>query len=203
MRRATYNQWDLQRAVLGAALSMIADVGPGGITIREAARTAGVTHAAPYRHFASRRDLLAAVAEEGFRALHAAMTRALDAAGDVPLERLRALGLAYVRHAVEHPSHFRVMFGPEVADKGAYPGLVEAGHATLGLLHDTVRGCQRSGAVRAGDPDRMAVALWSLVHGLADLLVDGQVEGGARWTARTAAMARDVTTTIVDGLAAR
>jgi AcrR family transcriptional regulator len=203
MRRASYHHGNLRRALLDAALDLIAGVGPGGFTLREAARTAGVTHAAPYRHFASKQDLLAAVAEEGFRALHGAMTRAIEAAGSVPLERLRALGLAYVRHAVEHPSHFRVMFGPEVGDKTAYPGLVEAGRATLGLLHDSVHGCQRTGEVRSGDPDRMAVALWSLVHGLAALLVDGQVEGGARWNARTAATARDVTSTIVEGLAPR
>jgi len=189
--------------LLDAALDLIAAVGPGGFTLREAARSAGVTHTAPYRHFASRQDLLAAVAEEGFRALHGAMTRALAAAGADPLGRLQGLGLAYVRHAVEHPSHFRVMFGPEVADKTAYPGLREAGQATLGLLHDTVRDCQHAGVVRAGDPDGMAVALWSLVHGLADLLVDGQVEGGTRWSARTTATARDVMATIVAGLAPR
>lgn len=203
MARASYHHGNLRQALVEAALDLIAEVGPGGFTLREAARKAGVTHAAPYRHFAGKSDLLAAVAEEGHRALHAAMTAALAPAGDDPVAALRALGLAYVRHAVEHPAHFRVMFGPEVADKTAHPGLGAAERGTFGLLHDTIARCQDAGVLRAGDREPMAIALWSLVHGLAALLVAGQVEGGRRWTAATEATARAVTASILDGLAPR
>src|SRR5271163_5310425 len=106
-RRDSYHHGDLKRALTSAALSLVAEKGPKGFTLTEAARRAGVSAAAPYRHFADKAHLLATVAEQGFRELHTALTTAAEAAID-PTARLIGIGRAYVRWAVAHPDHYRV-----------------------------------------------------------------------------------------------
>jgi AcrR family transcriptional regulator len=198
--RTRYHHGDLARALTAAAVELVATHGPTGFTLREAARRAGVTHTAPYRHFASRTALLAAVAEEGFRGMHAAMTHAMAHAGADPLARLQAVGVAYVRYAVDHPSHFQVMFGAEVPDKLSYPALAAAAGATGQLLIDGITACQARGLVRAGAAADLTLPLWSIVHGLAALLIEGQtpLAGGAPGSVTD--QARAVTTAILDGL---
>ncbi len=178
-RRDRYHHGDLRRALLEAALQLIEREGPQGLTLRAAARLAGVSQAAPYRHFADKQALLATVAEEGFRAMTAAMRRATRPHADEPLLRFQALGLSYVGFARSHPGHFRVMFGPEAADRSLYPSLGEAAGETFRLLVEAIVECQKSGFVREGDPEELAVTAWSTVHGLSALLVDGQLGGKA------------------------
>src|SRR5438093_11798661 len=105
----------------------------------------------------------------------AAMRHAAAAAGDSPLERLRAVGLGYVGFATSHPSHFRVMFGREMANRSAYPSLREVAGETRRMLVNAISDCQRAGLVRSGEPEELALAAWAIVHGLSALLVDGQL----------------------------
>jgi AcrR family transcriptional regulator len=199
-RRDSYHHGDLRRALTRAALRLIARHGPSGFTLREAARQAGVTHAAPYRHFPNRMALLAAVAEEGFAEMRVSMLAGVDRAGADPAARLQALGVAYVCYAVAHPSHFRVMFGSEIADKCAYPELAAAAAATFQLLVDAIDACQAAGQIPKGPPEDLAVPLWSIVHGLAGLVVDGQVPLATPKGAAVEARAVQATTAIFDGL---
>jgi len=121
--------------------------------------------------------ILAAVAEDGFRSLMAAMRHAAAAAGDSPLERLRAVGLGYVTFATSHPSHFRVMFGREMADRSASPSLRQVATDTFNMLVDAMSDCQRAGLVRSEEPAAdLALTAWSGVHGLSALLVDGVLD---------------------------
>lgn len=177
-----YHHGNLRRAMLDAALGLVEEEGAGALTLRATARRAGVSQAAPYRHFASKQALLAAVAEEGFRTMAQAMRAASAAEGDDPLARFRALGLAYVDFATTHPAHFRVMFGRAAADRSAYPSLQEAAGETFDLLVSAIADCQRAGFVRPGDPAELALAAWSATHGLASLWVDGQLTGRAGGT---------------------
>jgi len=147
------------------------------LTLRAAARSAGVSQAAPYRHFANKEAILAAVAEDGFRSLMAAMREASAASGAGPLERLRAVGLGYVTFATSHPSHFRVMFGREMADRSASPSLRQVATDTFNMLVDAMSDCQRAGLVRSEEPAAdLALTAWSGVHGLSALLVDGVLD---------------------------
>jgi AcrR family transcriptional regulator len=159
-----------------AALKLVRTEGVAGLTLRATARLARVSQAAPYRHFADKDALLAAVAEEGFRMMVAAMRETVAAAGDEPLARFRALGQAYVGFAQGHRSHLGVMFGREMADRAAHPTLQEAAGAAFRLLVDAIADCQRTGLVRAGDPEELAVSAWSMVHGFSALLIDGQLD---------------------------
>lgn len=164
-----YHHGDLRRALLDTALERIREAGSEGLTLRELARRAGVSHAAPYRHFPDRSALLAAVAEEGFAQLAAAMQQAGER-GRTPLGRLRRAGLAYVEFARASPAHFRMMFGPEAVGAGGAAGL-----RTFSALAALVEGCQRAGDLRAGDSELLARMAWSLVHGIAELEAASQL----------------------------
>lgn len=200
-RRRRYHHGDLRRAMLDAALRLVETQGVEALTLRAAARRAGVSPAAPYRHFASKQALLAAVAEEGFRALTDAMRQAAAPHGDEPLVRLRAIGLGYVRFARGHASHFRVMFGRELADRSADPTLREAAGEAFSLLVGAIAGCQAAGLVRPGDPQELGLSAWSMVHGLAALLIDGQID--ALEEARAEEVAERATTDLFLGLGPR
>ncbi|MGD1171059.1 TetR/AcrR family transcriptional regulator [Mycobacterium seoulense] len=172
-RRDSYHHGDLKRALTSAALSLVAEKGPKGFTLTEAARRAGVSAAAPYRHFADKAALLATVAEQGFRDLHAEMTAAVDVASD-PKSRVVELGRAYVHWAIAHPDHYRVMFGAELS-KADHPDLAVAGEQAFGDLLDAIVTCQEAGIAGGHDPRELAAPLWSLVHGVASLAIGGEL----------------------------
>jgi AcrR family transcriptional regulator len=131
-----------------------------------------VSHAAPYNHFEDKTALLAEVAALGFQSL----TRALEAAAQGQSRSARqafaAIGAAYVRFGVEHPAHYRLMFGPELSDKARYPALQEASDAAFAVLAGVLERGQASGQVRRDPVLDQALAAWSLVHGLTTLLID-------------------------------
>lgn len=163
-----YHHGDLRRSLITAAHELLRAGGIEAVTLREAARLAGVSHNAPYRHFASREALLAALATEGFRNLR----RALEEAGrraEQP-ERLTALGRAYLRFADADRATFRLMFGG-VIEKAGYPDLAEASGAAFGALRSVVA----EGGAPAG-AEREALRAWALVHGLAHLVADRQID---------------------------
>jgi len=178
-----YHHGDLRHALIEASLALIAEEGFAALTLREVARRAGVTHAAPYRHFADKEALLAAVAEEGFRTM-AAQMRERMATENSPTQRLSACGVAYVLFAIQHPAHFRVMFGPHFTRRVDHEKLAQEGGNAFGLLVQSLIEAQKAGEVREGEPLPLALMAWSLVHGLASLLVDGQLqqvgEGGPK-----------------------
>ena len=172
-----YHHGDLRRALVRGALELLREGGPAALTLRGAARRAGVSPAAPYRHFKDKRELLAAVAEEGFLDLDRHAAEEIAAAGDDAILRFRQHGLAYVRFAIDHPDHYRVMFGPEIADKREYAALDAASRAAFDRLYESLRLCQKAGVLPAGDIEPRAVRAWALVHGLASLFMDGQLVG--------------------------
>ncbi|MBO2464794.1 TetR/AcrR family transcriptional regulator [Actinomadura violacea] len=152
-----YHHGDLRRAVMAAAVAAIAESGPAGWSLRELARRAGVSHAAPAHHFGDKTGLLTAVAAEGF-ALFAA---ALEAAGDDFYD----VGLAYVRFAVDHRAHFEVVFRPELY-RADDPEVAAGRERAYAVLTEGAR------SVAPGDP-AAPVAAWSIVHGFAELWLRG------------------------------
>ncbi|MFE7264806.1 TetR/AcrR family transcriptional regulator [Streptomyces sp. NPDC057592] len=160
----TYHHGDLRRAVLTAALDVIRTEGPGALSLRDLARRAGVSHAAPAHHFKDRTGLLTAIATEGYE-------RFADALADAP--DLRERGVRYVRFAVDHPAHFQVMFQPDLY-RTDDPGLLTAKDRASAELRAGVTDLPAAGR---GDDARLAgVAAWSLAHGFATLLLSGNLE---------------------------
>ena len=151
----------------------------------------------PYRHFADKEALLAAVAEYGFRELAARLTAVTATASD-PRAGLAALGVAYVLFARERPSLFKLMFGPTIENKSAHPALDDAGCTCFNALQQAVEAAR----FFEGDPDAgdVALASWSLVHGLSALIVDGRL---AEYdSGPTEAVATRLTRLLSDSLAA-
>lgn len=192
-----YHHGDLRRALLEAAHEMIKKRGPAGLTLRAVARAADVSHAAPYHHFADKDALLAAVAEDGFDALRESVG-AKSATADSPARAMQQAAVAYVVFAIEHPNLFRVMFGPQLADKSAYPSLQTAARATYGAIEGGLRSCVPLGTSSSAVAE-MAVASWAATHGLAMLLVDRQL--GTVGTDEAEEVARQVTDVLWVGLA--
>jgi AcrR family transcriptional regulator len=201
--RGRYHHGDLRRALIDAALAIVEREGWHALTLRAAARLLGVSQAAPYRHFVDKDALLAAVAEEGLRTLSAWMREEAAPHEASPSRRLQALGVAYVKFAVAHPARFRVMFTAVVAEPDACPALVAAYEEMFGLLLDAIAACQRARLVREGDPRELALAAWSVVHGLADLSVGGQLPRFGLAPADTRALAEQVTSSVFKGLEPR
>ena len=174
--RTAYHHGELRSTLLEAALAMLEEgIAPAALSLREAARRAGVSAMAPYRHFADRDALLAAVATIGFERL-AQTQRAADSGGS-GRQALKAQGVAYVAFACANPALFRLMFGsgaPSKSDKGRSEELARAGADSFGILAERVADV-RSEPVKPGRPSDQALAHWSLVHGLAMLAIDGQL----------------------------
>jgi len=198
-RKRSYHHGDLRRALLDEALRLIEKEGPRALTLREVARRAGVSQAAPYHHFADKEAMLAAVAEEGFVELLAAQVEARDAAGDEPIARLQGLGRGYIRFAVQHPAHYRVMFVGAV-EIPKHAALHEAAHRTFEALMDVVVEGQKAGVLRSGNPSELAVIVWSMMHGLAMLWTDCRLEGLAGPFGGIEALAASAGDALVRGL---
>ncbi|MBK5994323.1 MULTISPECIES: TetR/AcrR family transcriptional regulator [Streptomyces] len=159
----TYHHGDLRRAILSAALDAIAAEGTAALSLRDLARRAGVSHAAPAHHFKDRTGLLTAVAAEGYALFADALAGAPD---------LRERGVAYVRFAATHPAHFHVMFQPDLY-RADDPDLLSAQARATDALRAGVADLPPGGR---GEDDRLAgVAAWSLAHGFATLLLSGNL----------------------------
>ena len=165
--RKPYHHRHLEETLLKTAIQLIGEVGPAGFTLREVARRAGVSHNAPYRHFADRDKLLTAVAVQGFRELTQAMR---DAARRLakPLDQLKAAGLAYIEFALRRPEHFAVMFDAPVA-KHTSSDQTEAAEEAFGTLLELVKACQDNRQLPSGDTLQFALLAWTMVHVIAKL----------------------------------
>jgi AcrR family transcriptional regulator len=170
-KRLTYHHGDLRRALLEAALEIVVEHGgPAAVTLREAARRAGVSHNAPYRHFADKGAILAALAEEGFTDLSTAL-RAARAGIEEAEERFVRTGLGYLRFAHERPGHIAVMFGPAIT-KGRTRELQRLANDAFQILKDLAID---AGVTEGQEARRLGTVAWSFLHGLAALTEQKQV----------------------------
>ena len=179
--KRSYHHGDLQVVLIRAAGKILEKEGVEALKLREVARRAGVSHSAPYRHFAQREALLAALAAEGFEWLGAAQRKAAEAGS------LRAMGEAYVQFALAHPQRFRLMFGGQISI-AKHARLREVATRTFDGL---------SGALSARVPEAQgaqdsSIAAWALVHGLAQLLLGDRIAAQTKQGRGDAAFVRDV-----------
>lgn len=170
-----YHHGDLRRALVEEATRVVERDGHEALKVREVARAVGVSAAAPFRHFADRTDLLRAVALAAMLRSRAFCDAAIVAAGDDPLLRFRASGLAHVRFAVRHPRLFRLLNLPEMHEPPRDATDAERAflEAQKGATRASVEQAQRAGRIGAGDPAVYELAGVALATGLAHLFVDG------------------------------
>jgi AcrR family transcriptional regulator len=170
-----YHHGDLKDALVRSGLDLLHTEGPAALTLRGVARAAGVSQAAPYRHFADHRALVGAVAEQGFRLLQQAMIVVVQR--DTGRKGLKGVAIAYVTFGLENPALYRIMFGAEVVREADLPELHKTGSAVLGFVRHGIEELQRQSLIGPGDAGAMATALWSMLHGLVMLVLDGQTAG--------------------------
>jgi AcrR family transcriptional regulator len=175
-RARKYHHGDLSRALLQEAVRTIQHGGVQALTLRAVGEKLGVSRTALYRHFADKSGLLAAVAREGFRTLRLRLLEAWDKqrGGRAGFE---AMGVAYVTFAVDHPSHYRVMFGGYVDRAGVQDAaLSKEGAGAFQALVDAIVSMQQLRIVKADPPLQLAQHIWANVHGIAMLAIDGQLK---------------------------
>jgi len=172
-RRRGYHHGDLREALIEAALDLIAEKGPVGFTVAEAARSAGVSPAAPYRHFRDRDELIADVARRGFVLFEVELDRAWGGGLPDPISAFNRVGKAYLAFARGEPAYYAAMFEAGLP-LHAYPELIAAGERAFAVL----RRAAETLAARLPAADRppalmVGLHVWSLSHGIASLFARG------------------------------
>lgn len=178
VRRATFHHGDLRRALVAAALTLVAEGQGESFTLREAARRVGVNHRAVYHHFADKRTLLVAVAIEGWRGLLDRIREVLaKQPADAPThDRLLAVGKAYVVHALAHPEHYRVMFGARLNLDGRFPDLEAVMQEAITMVTaELQRGMARRELPAGRDITLSAMTLWAAIHGVTHLVLEQRI----------------------------
>jgi AcrR family transcriptional regulator len=177
-----YHHGDLRRALVEEALRMIRSEGVGAMTLRAIGARLGVSRTALYRHFADKQALLAEVGREGFRMLRLTTAEAWETHGG-GFAGLEAMQEAYVRFAVTHPAHYRVIFGGVITPSSSDAELGAEGAGAFNVLVQALVSLQEQGLITRDDPVTMARFVWARVHGTALLAIDGYLaddpEGGA------------------------
>jgi len=172
-RTASYHHGDLRDALVRAGRAILEKDGLAALSLRRAARTAGVSPAAPYHHFPDKRALLDAIATQGFDALTSAMETRMAKEAD-PNARLDASGVGYVAFAVENPALFQLMFSARELELSSNAALMKAGERAYAVLQAAVAATSPNGAASP----LVCLRLWALVHGIAKLLLEGGVKPG-------------------------
>lgn len=191
-KKRAYHHRDLRNALIAAALEALPDVGAAGLSLRDIARRAGVSPAAPYHHFPDKDALLAVIAGECAQRLLDALEEATAEAGEDQRRRFQLTGVAFVRFAVRHPAHFKALELPGVLAK--MPREVrrrfDAFYAEEGRR---MREAQRAGILAPLPFDGLILAATALVHGLAHMIINGATDAGPGDVEHAERLAREVT----------
>src|SRR5260370_3428803 len=174
-RPKSYHPGDLRNALIQAGLEMLSESGAACLDLGKVARKAGVSHAAPYRHFADRQALIAAINEEGFHRLAERIRSTLREAPGDAVEQLYAIARAYVHFAQENPWLMREMFSGLTIEREAFPDLHHASKAVFILYIEVIKRGQEQGSIIDVDPGALAGVLWALLHGVAMLPIEHQM----------------------------
>lgn len=167
-----YHHGDLRNALIQAGLEILAEGGTQALGFREVARRAGVSSAAPYRHFSGKAALIAAIAEAGFSALMALKYESRARFPDDPVAQFRAEAVDYVTFALANPQQIRVMFGGILSHPDCPESVVKLSLNLFSMAVETVRTAQAKNLFYADDPEQQAMTMWTAVHGLVMIILD-------------------------------
>jgi AcrR family transcriptional regulator len=167
----------LKNALIQAAIEIVANEGVYGLTLRKAARRAGVSHNAPYAHFADKQALIAAIVLDGHSKIHALVGAVVEKYPRDPLKQLVNLAWAYVQFGLTSTAHYKIIFSGLLENEKNYPAFVDVSQHNLTLIRQIVADCQAAGVLAASQHDvgLVAVSAWGLIHGLVSLVIEGQV----------------------------
>lgn len=175
MPKAKYHHGDLKNALIAAGIDILSSAGVHALSLRAVAQRAGVSHAAPYAHYADKQALIAAISTAGYQRLYASLRAVGERYPGDPLRQLVEGAWAYVQFALHDPAHFKITFSGVIEREQEYPAFVEMSQQSFGMVLRIVERCQSAGILRAGPPDVLAVSVWGLVHGFVSLLLEQQI----------------------------
>lgn len=180
-RRTGYHHGNLRQALIDAAVQLVEEVGAENVSVREAAKRAGVSPGAPFRHFNNKIALMTAVAEQAMAQFRAEITKAVeDVASDDPIERFAAIGVAYLRWAFQNPTQFQIISTRSLLDWDGSESLRRDNDAVRSLLEESMVEAQRRSMLRSDNIADTQIAARALVYGLARMHIDGHF---AQWAA--------------------
>ena len=200
----SYHHGDLRRVLIDAAFQLVEEGGADHLSMREAARRAGVSPGAPFRHFESREALMTAVAIEAQRRFRVEIDAALAevSAGD-PLARFRGFGKAYLRWAMRNPAHFEIISSGRLFDHDRSAELSRDNAELIGMVGRTLAEAFAQGQLRVSELDRVQIAARSLVYGFARMNIDGHLPRWGVAAGNAEPMAEAVLDLFIDGIAKR
>jgi AcrR family transcriptional regulator len=175
MARKKYHHGDLKNALIEAGIEILAKDGLGALSLREVARQAGGSHTAPYAHYADKQALIAAIATAGYEKLYARLADVVQQYQDSPVQQLVEAGWAYLEFAFDEPDHFKITFSGVIEKEKDFPAFVEISQKSFRLVVEIIEACHQTGVLPAGPSDLIAVSVWSLLHGLASLILEDQI----------------------------
>jgi len=180
MSEKNYHHGDLKNALIRAGIEILTQEGIGGLSLRKAARKAGVSHAAPYAHFADKQSLIAAIAAEGHRRIWERLTAVLTQYADNPARLLPKAAWAYVSFGLEFPDYYKVTFSGTLENEHIYPEFMEYSQRNIQLLKTFIEQCRSAGILQTEEIDSeiQAISLWGQLHGLVSLIIQGQIPSG-------------------------
>lgn len=187
-QKRAYHHGDLRTGLIAETIKMIGAGEFSNVTMRKLAERLSVSRTAPYRHFADKEALFAAVAEEGFLSMCERIRPIQENTIDPPQERLVQMGVEYMLFAIENGAHYKLMFGDNAINYQEYPDVMAAGQQAFRVLLHMVRECQQAGVVRAEHSIQLTNLIWATGHGFAKLVIAGHIpvddpRTAARWVA--------------------
>jgi AcrR family transcriptional regulator len=174
-RKKTYHHGDLKNALIKAGVEILAKDGVGGLSLRKVASRAGVSHAAPYSHFADKQALIAAISTEGFRQLYERVNTVVGKYKRQPAKQLVETAWAYFQFAMDDPDRFKVMFSGILEKEKNYPDFVAESQRNFQQVKAIVEANQAAGVLHSGSSDLVALSVWGIVHGFIMLTLEGQI----------------------------
>lgn len=174
--KKSYHHGNLRKTLIRAGIDLMSESGASSIDLRKVARKAGVSHAAPYRHFADKKMLIAAICEEGFNHLGDEMELAIRMTDNSAHEQLRNMAHAYVQFALKHPSLVREMFSGLTVEREVYPELYQVSRKLFRFIENVVIAGQNMGAIKEGSSEDLTCVIWSMMHGTAILSIENQMK---------------------------
>ena len=175
MSSTTYHHGDLKNALIKAGVEILAREGLGGLSLRKVAKQVGVSHAAPYSHFADKQALIAAISTEGFKQLFFQIEEIIKSHYEEPKILLTETAWAYIQFALNEPDRFKLMFSSVLEKEKDYPDFVEISQQNFQQVVKVIEICQQAGVLKPGPATLTSISVWGAVHGLIMLVLEGQV----------------------------
>lgn len=174
-KKKSYHHGDLKNALIKAGVEILGQDGVSGLSLRKVASKAGVSHSAPYSHFADKQALIAAISTEGFRQLYDRIYRNAEKYKRMPSVQLIEVAWTYVQFAMDDPDRFKVMFSAVLEKEKEYSEFVAESQRNFQLVKMIVEENQVAGVLRGGPSELAALSVWGIVHGFVMLLLEGQI----------------------------